>query len=92
MPDASIAEYGLAIFAIAMLGYVLVKVLVQPNGKKDEGASQELVQVIENNTAVMRKLMDVIRELQVEIAKQQIKLDEILDAARYVRRRPDDRK
>jgi len=92
MPDASIAEYGLAFFAVAMLGYVLVKVLVQSNGKKDEGASQELVQVIENNTAVMRELMDVIRELQVEIAKQQVKLDEILDAARHVRRRPDDRK
>ncbi len=92
MPDASIAEYGLAIFAIAMLGYVLVKVLVQSNGKKDEGASQELVQVIENNTAVMRELMDVIRELQVEMARQQVKLDEILDAARHVRRRPDDRK
>jgi len=28
MPDASIAEYGLAIFAIAMLGYVLVKVKI----------------------------------------------------------------
>lgn len=92
MPDASIAEYGLAIFAIAMLGYVLVKVLVQPNGKKDEGASQGLVQVIENNTAVMRELMDVIRELQVEMARQQVKLDEILDTARHIRRRPDDRK
>jgi len=50
------------------------------------------VQVIENNTAVMRELMDVIRELQGEMAKQQVKLDEILDAARHVRRRPDDRK
>jgi len=92
MPDANIAEYGLAIFAVAMLGYVLVKVLVQPNGKKNVGTSQELVRVIENNTAVMRELMDVIRELQVEMARQQVKLDEILDAARHVRRRPDDRK
>lgn len=92
MPDASIAEYGLAIFAIAMLGYVLVKVLVQPKDDKNVGTSQELVQVIENNTAVMRELMDVIRELQVEMARQQVKLDEILDVARHVRRRPDDRK
>jgi len=92
MPDASIAEYGLAIFAIAMLGYVLVKVLVQPKDDKNVGTPKELMQVIENNTAVMRELMDVIRELQVEMAKQQVKLDEILDAARHVRRRPDDRK
>jgi len=92
MPDASIAEYGLAIFAVAMLGYVLVKVLVQPKSERNEAVPKELVQVIENNTAVMRELMDVIRELQVEIAKQQVKLDEILDVARHVRRRPDDRK
>jgi len=92
MPDASIAEYGLAIFAIAMLGYVLVKVLVQPKSERNEAVPKEFVQVIENNTAVMRELMDVIRELQVEMAKQQVKLDEILDAARHVRRRPDDRK
>jgi len=92
MPDASIAEYGLAIFAVAMLGYVLVKVLVQPKSERNEAVPKEFVQVIENNTAVMRELMDVIRELQVEMAKQQVKLDEILDAARHVRRRPDDRK
>jgi len=92
MPDASIAEYGLAIFAVAMLGYVLVKVLVQPKSERNEAVPKEFVQVIENNTAVMRELMDVIRELQVEIAKEQVKLDEILDAARHVRRRPDDRK
>jgi len=92
MPDASIAEYGLAIFAVAMLGYVLVKVLVQPKSERNEAVPKEFVQVIENNTAVMRELMDVIRELQVEMAKQQVKLDEIVDAARHVRRRPDDRK
>jgi len=73
MPDASIAEYGLAIFAVAMLGYVLVKVLVQPKSERNEAVPKEFVQVIENNTAVMRELMDVIRELQVEIAKQQVK-------------------
>ena len=92
MPDASIAEYGLAIFVVAMLGYVLVKVLAQPKSERNEAVPKELVQVIENNTVVMRELMDVIRELQVEMAKQQVKLDEILDAARHVRRRPDDRK
>jgi len=92
MPDASIAEYGLAIFAVAMLGYVLVKVLAQPKSERNEAVPKELVQVIENNTAVMRELMDVIRELQVEMAKQQVKLDEILDVARHVRRCPDDRK
>jgi len=92
MPDASIAEYGLAMFAVAMLGYVLVKVLVRPKSERNEAVPKEFVQVIENNTAVMRELMEVIRELQIEMAKQQVKLDEILDAARHVRRRPDDRK
>lgn len=80
MPGAEIAQYGIVIYAVAMLGYVLVKVFTaQKNGNK---AGNELVQVIQNNTAAMKELIDLIHELRIEIAKEQTKLDELVDLAR----------
>lgn len=83
MPGAEIAQYGIAIFAVAMMGYVLVKIFTaQKNGNK---AGNELVQVIQNNTAAMKELVDLIHELRIEIAKEQTKLDELVDLARRER-------
>ncbi len=80
MPGAEIAQYGIAIFAVATMGYVLVKIFTeQKNGDK---AGNELVQVIQNNTAAMKELVDLIHELRIEIAKEQTKLDELVDLAR----------
>jgi len=80
MPGAEIAQYGIAIFAVATMGYVLVKIFTaQKNGNK---AGDELVQVIQNNTAAMKELVGLIHELRIEIAKEQTKLDELVDLAR----------
>jgi len=80
MPGAEIAQYGIAIFAVAMMGYVLVKIFTAQKNSANENA--EIIQVIQNNTAAMKELVALIHELQVEIAKEQTKLDELLDTAR----------
>lgn len=80
MPGAEIAQYGIAIFAVAMMGYVLVKISTSQKNSANENA--EIIQVIQNNTAAMKELVALIHELQVEIAKEQMKLDELLDTAR----------
>ena len=80
MPGAEIAQYGIAIFAVAMMGYVLVKIFTSQKNSANENA--EIIQVIQNNTAAMKELVALIHELQVEIAKEQTKLDELLDTAR----------
>lgn len=80
MPGAEIAQYGIAIFAVAMMGYVLVKIFTAQKNSANENA--EIIQVIQNNTAAMKELVALIHEIQVEIAKEQTKLDELLDTAR----------
>ena len=80
MPGAEIAQYGIAIFAVAMMGYVLVKIFTSQKNSTNENA--EIIQVIQNNKAAMKELVALIHELRVEIAKEQMKLDELLDAAR----------
>ena len=78
MPGAEIAQYGVAIFAIAMLGYVFVKIIGVP--KSDN--SKELVAVIENNTKALRELMAVLHQIEVQMARQETKIDEILARTR----------
>jgi len=78
MPGAEIAQYGVAIFAIAMLGYVFVKIIGTP--KPDN--SKELVAVIENNTKALRELMAVLHQIEVQMARQETKIDELLARTR----------
>ncbi len=85
MPGADIAQYGIAIFAVAVLGYVFVKVFAQQPQNK-----VELAKVIENNTIAIQELMKLIREMQIEITKEQMKLDEMLDIMRHTKRKEKD--
>ena len=78
MPGAEIAQYGIAIFAIAILGYVFVKIVGNP--KPDN--SKELVAVIENNTKALRELMAVLHQIEVQMARQETKIDELLARTR----------
>jgi len=78
MPGAEIAQYGVAIFAIAMLGYVFVKIIGTP--KPDN--SRELLAVIDNNTKALRELMAVLHQIEVQMARQETKIDEILARTR----------
>ena len=78
MPGAEIAQYGIAIFSIAILGYVFVKIIGNP--KPDN--SKELVAVIENNTKALRELMAVLHQIEVQMARQETKIDELLARTR----------
>ena len=78
MPGAEIAQYGIAIFAIAILGYVFVKIIGNP--KPDN--SKELVAVIENNTKALRELMAVLHQIEVQMVRQETKIDELLARTR----------
>lgn len=72
MPGAEIAQYGLATFAVAGLIY-LVDRWVKQKGEND------LSEVVENNTKAMEKLTTL---LQVALARQEQKIDELLERAR----------
>jgi len=78
MPGAEIAQYGIAIFAIAILGYVFVKIIGTP--KPDN--SRELLAVIDNNTKALRELMAVLHQIEVQMARQETKIDELLARTR----------
>jgi len=79
VPGAEIAQYGIAIFAIAMLGYVFVKIIGAP---KPADNSKELALVIENNTKALRELMTVLHQIEVQMARQETKIDELLARTR----------
>lgn len=79
MPGAEIAQYGIAIFAIAILGYVFVKIIGMP---KPADNSKELVAVIDNNTKALRELMAVLQRIEIQMARQETKIDEILARTR----------
>lgn len=79
MPGAEIAQYGIAIFAIAILGYVFVKIFGNP---KPADNGKELVAVIDNNTKALRELMAVLHQIEIRMARQETKIDEILARTR----------
>jgi hypothetical protein len=79
------ANVGIGVAALLVMAYVLVQVL--PNkqeGRRNEDATealtQALTQVIENNTKAIEQMSTVF---QVSFARQDAKLDEVVD---YVRR------
>ncbi|MBC7193914.1 hypothetical protein [Marinobacter sp.] len=75
MPGAELAQYGLATFAVAGLVYIVGQFLRQRN---DQG----LTSVIENNTKALEQLAGAIQSMQVSLARQETKLDELLERAR----------
>jgi len=85
VPGAEIAQYGIAIFAVATMGYVFIKVFAETQTKSKD--TDKLMQVIENNTAAIQELLSLIREMQIEITKEQMKLDELVDITRNTLKR-----
>lgn len=75
MPGADIAQYGLATFAVAGLIYLVGQFLRQKN-------DQTLTSVVENNTKALGQVADAIQAMQVSQARQEAKLDELLERAR----------
>lgn len=75
MPGAEIAQYGLATFAVAGLIYI-VSIFVRQKNDRNVAA------VIENNTRAMEQVACAIQNMQVAQARQEAKLDELLERAR----------
>lgn len=69
------AEYGIAIFAIASLIYVVTQFLKQ---RTDQG----IVKVVENNTEALRQVTQVIQAMQIMQVRQEQKIDELLERIR----------
>jgi hypothetical protein len=72
MPGAEIAQCGIATFAVVRLLYVVGQFL------KQKGA-QNLAEVVQNNTKALEKLTTL---LQVTMARQEAKIDELLERER----------
>jgi hypothetical protein len=75
MLGADIAQYGIATFAVAGLVYIVGQFLKQRN-------DQTLMSVIENNTKALEQVAGAIQTMQVSQARQEAKLDELLERAR----------
>lgn len=72
MPGADIAQYGIATFALAGVFYFAIQIIKQRN-------DQNLSEVIQNNTKAIEQLTTL---LQVTMARQEAKIDELLERAR----------
>ncbi|MDI3311396.1 MAG: hypothetical protein QJR05_08215 [Thermoanaerobacterium sp.] len=72
MPGAELAQYGLATFAVAGLLYLVDRWMKQ-KGEND------LAEVVKNNTKALENLTTL---LQVTMARQEAKIDELLERAR----------
>ena len=72
VPGPDIAQYGLAVFAVAGLVY-LVDWWIKQKGDND------LAEVVQNNTKALEQLTTLI---QVAMTRQEAKIDELLERAR----------
>ncbi|AYO30792.1 hypothetical protein D2962_09380 [Biomaibacter acetigenes] len=72
MPGAELAQYGLATFAVAGLLYFIDRWMKQKS-------ENDLAEVVKNNTKALENLTTL---LQVTMARQEAKIDELLERAR----------
>jgi len=95
MPGKEIAEYGVAVFAIAGLIYIVSKCfekrtyndlseIIKTNTKALEQMSSvaELSEVVKNNTKALEQVTSVVQAIQLSLARQETKIDELLERAR----------
>ena len=68
MPGAEIAQYGVAVFAVAGIIYIVALTLKQRS-------NNSLAEVIKNNTKAIESLTVL---LQVTMARQEAKIEEVL--------------
>ena len=75
LPGAELAQYGLATFAVAGLIYLVDKWIKQKN-------DNDLAEVIQNNTKALEQVTAVVQAIQISLARQEAKMDELLERAR----------
>lgn len=78
MPGADLAQYGIAFFAVAGMIYLFGMWLKQ----KDDTNQVNLAEVVQNNTKALEQLATAIQTIQISLARQEQKIDEILERAR----------
>jgi len=75
LPGTEIAQYGIATFALAGVFYFAAQILKQKN-------NANITEVIQNNTRAMEQVTEVVQAIQLSLAKQEAKIDELLERAR----------
>jgi hypothetical protein len=88
MNPLDVANYGTAIFSISAVIYIvyIFKIKSENNCNKDSESFRLMMEsnksVIENNTKALENLSFIIKDLQINLAKQEEKLNELLERAR----------
>ena len=70
-----LAQYGIGFFAVGGLIYLSTIYLKSKN-------SADLKEVVKNNTKAMNGLTTVLNSIQISLARQEQKIDELLERAR----------
>lgn len=70
-----LAQYGIGFFAVGGLIYLSTIYLKNKN-------SADLKEVVKNNTKAMNGLTTVLNSIQIGLARQEQKIDELLERAR----------
>lgn len=80
MPGPELAQYGIAFFTVAGLFYVFGQWLKHKD--KSDANQVNLAEVVQNNTKALEQLATAIQTIQISLARQEQKIDEILERAR----------
>lgn len=75
VPDAELAQYGIGFFAVAGLIFIVTRYF-------DRSSNNELAEVIQNNTKALEQVTTVVQAIQLSLARQEAKIDELLERAR----------
>ena len=70
-----LAQYGIGFFAVGGLIYLSAIYFKNKN-------SADLKEVVKNNTKAMNGLTTVLNSIQINLARQEQKIDELLERAR----------
>lgn len=76
MPGSEVAQYGIGFFAVSGVVYIAREIIIA-NRNKGEWA-----EIVQNNTRAMEKLANI---LQVSMARQEAKIDEIVAYVRSMK-------
>lgn len=79
MPSAEFAQYGVGTLAVAGIIYIGIQVITSAFRQQ---ANSELVEVVQNNTKALEQVAIAIQNVQINMARQEAKLDELLERAR----------
>lgn len=75
MPGPELAQYGIALFAVAGLIYIVGRWI-------ERGYEINLVEVVQNNTKALEQVTAVLQTIQISLARKEAKIDELLERAR----------